>query len=167
MNDTLRLVVSAGGWAGFIASVVFNVLQHYQLKRTRAAQSSKEQAAPAFYNFDGTELPIRVSGKVHSVHGPMMDLYCFVTIVNSTQQPMKIKPLRLLLEGEEWPLDNFFFREKEKMPRYKKISLTGNNKEHYELHFMFPDDRYPQSTEGELWLCSDNRPEPFPVKLKF
>ncbi len=167
MNDTIKLIVGAGGWAGFLASVIFNVRQYYELKRTRAEQSRKEQAAPVFYNFDGTESPLRVTGKIHATQAPMMDLYCFVTIVNPTQQPTKISPVRLVLDGEEWPLDNFFFRVKDQRERYKKISLTGNNKEHYELHFMFPDKNYPQNKEGEFWLHSDNRPESYPVKVKF
>ncbi len=41
----------------------------------------------------------------------------------------------------------------------------GNEKAHYELHFLIPDDKCSEAKEGELWLASDGDDEPFLVKL--
>jgi pyrimidine deaminase RibD-like protein len=130
-------------------------------------QKPKEPPHPSVYNFDGADEPIKVSGKIHSERGPMMDLYSIVTIVNSNLTPTKIRPVRLSVDGQDLLLDNFFFREKGKREQLKKLSVLGNDKAHYELHFMFPDDKYSEAKEGELLLASDSNTEPFVVKLKF
>jgi pyrimidine deaminase RibD-like protein len=127
----------------------------------------KEQPAPAVYNFDGSDSPIRVTGRIHSVHGPKTDLYSIVTIVNSSPQHTKIRPVRLTVDGREFSLETFFFQEKGKPEKFKKVSIMGNEKAHYELHFLFPDDKVSEAKEGELWLASDGNAEPFLVNLKF
>jgi len=70
----------------------------------------------------------------------------------------------MVLDGEEWPVRNFFFRHKE----FKRISLRGNDKENYELHVMFPDNKYPTppTRDGEIWFSSDNRAEEFAVPIR-
>jgi hypothetical protein len=167
----LQLIVSAGGWAGCAVSIYFNVRQHRRLKRkeeeARTDQIKREQTPPRFHNYDGSDDPISVSGKVHSVHGPFMDLNCLVTVVNTLPFPTKIKPSRLLVEGQEMTADVFFIEKNGTRERLKKISLRGNDKADYELHFLFPEQQCPVSQDGELWVYSDNRPEPFPIKLRF
>ena len=56
-------------------------------------QRLKEQAAPLFFNFDGTPGPILVTGSQNSSQGPFMYAWCLVTVVNRTQLPMKITSL--------------------------------------------------------------------------
>jgi pyrimidine deaminase RibD-like protein len=133
----------------------------------KQSEKPKEPPAPAVYNFDGTDSPIRVTGRIHSVHGPKTDLYSIVTIVNPSVQHTKIRPVRLTVDGHEFSLDTFFFREKGKPERFKKISIMGNEKAHYELHFLLPDDKSLEAREGELWLASDGNLEPLLVKLRF
>lgn len=97
-----------------------------------------------------------------------MDLWCLVTIVNYTRIPMKITPLRLLLDGTEWPVNKFFFRLKSNTrDKFDRISLIGNHKEDYELHFIFSDNNYPRARSGDLLVQTDNNDEPFPVNVKF
>src|SRR5215469_7873455 len=181
MANVLQLIVSAGGWAGFAASIVFNVIQHRRYMREQSARTAekveqrrreeeaererrqKEQAPPQLYNYGGSPGRILISGKQHSVHGPLMDLWGIVIVVNSNQLPMKLGFVRLVLAGKDWPVANFFFRPYRQQDRFERISLTRNHKADYELHFMFPDKDFPQGEEGLSWFESDNGKEPFAV----
>jgi hypothetical protein len=131
------------------------------------AERLKEQAPPQFHNFGGTPGPIRLSGMAHALQGPLMDVSGLVTIVNPTGFPLKISLVRLVIEGKECPVSRFFFREKGRIEPLQQITVTGNHKEHYELHCMFPDNNYPSkpSRAGQLWVLSDNREEPFAVEI--
>ena len=109
----------------FLVSILFNILQlkwRYEERAARAEdkaeqkrkgdereaeQRLKEQAAPLFFNFDGTPGPILVTGSQHSSQGPVMYLWGLVTVVNRTPVPMKITPLRLLMAGEDGPFKAF------------------------------------------------------------
>jgi hypothetical protein len=169
----------------FLASLGFNLLQLKWRNEERAAraeekaeqkrkedareteQRRKEQAPPQFFNFGGTPGPILLTGRQHSSKGPFWDIWGLVTVVNGTQVPMKITPLRLVLAGEEWPLQGISFHLKSNTrERSDRITLRGNDKEHYELHIWFPEDKCP-TDDGELWLTSDNRTEEFSVPLSF
>jgi hypothetical protein len=167
------------GVVALVVSHTFKLLQYRWRKEERASrikekeearieQQRKEQTPPMVYNYDGSPDPILVSGKSDSVDGSMKHLYCLVTVVNSTQAPMKIVPIRLVLGSQEWPL-NFFFRLKDgpTRERLRKISLRGNEKNDYELNFLFQPSSCPESMQCEFWLSSDNRSEPFAVKVKF
>ncbi len=125
-----------------------------------------ERKSLQMFNFNGAPDPILISGKQHSVHGPLMDLWCLVTIVNYTHTPMKVGLRSLVFEQAEYPLTKFFFRPKSKPERFERISLLGNSKEDYELHFMFPDGQYPQACSGQLIIQTD-RDDPFPVDVTF
>jgi len=169
----------------FLVSILFNLLQLKWRNEERAARAEdkaeqkrkgdereaeqrlKEQAAPLFFNFDGTPGPILVTGSQHSSQGPFMYLWGLVTVVNRTQVPMKITPLRLLMAGEEWPVQSISFHLKSNTKdRSDRISLRGNDKEDYELHFMFHENKCP-THDGELWFASANRSEEFPVPVRF
>jgi hypothetical protein len=179
---TIGLVITG---LAFLVSLVFNLLQlqwrkDEQLARAEekaeqkrkddereAGQRLKEQAAPLFLNFDGTPAPILVTGSQHSSQGPFMYVWGLVTVVNRTQLPMKITPLRLLMAGEEWPVQSISFHLKSNtMDRSDRISLRGNDKEDYELHFRFQDDKCATGS-GEVWFASDNRLEEFSVPVRF
>jgi hypothetical protein len=172
---------------GLIVSVSFNVIQlrqrHRQDRRAaqleaerqrqdeerREEQRRKEQAPPQFYNLGGRPGAIVINGVQHSSQGPFMDFRALVTVVNATQTPVKVGPTRLILDGEEWPVKSFFFRLKENpRDRFERISLRGNDKEDYELHVMFPDNKYPTppTHDGEIWFSSDNRAEEFAVPIR-
>jgi hypothetical protein len=183
MSVPIQLIVSAGGWAGCAVSIYFNVRQHYRLKRqqedvrqekaeherrdqeARDEQRRREQAPPEFYNFGGTPGAILINGSQHS--SLVAHLWGLVTVVNPTQRHMKITPVRLVIAGEEWPLQSISFQRKSFTGgTFDRISLIGNDKEDYELHFRFSETKCPTG-EGELWLASDNRAEPFPVPVRF
>jgi hypothetical protein len=118
-------------------------------------------SAPAtplrFFNFDGSAGPLFVSGKQHSVHdSSLVDLTCLVTIVNYTQYPLKIAPQQLFLNGAEWPVKEIFFRPKSNpLNKFDRISLTGNNKEDHELHFMFAAADWPKARSGYVVMDTD------------
>lgn len=179
---TIGLVIAG---LAFLVSILLNLLQLKWRKEERAARAEdkaeqkrkgdereaeqrlKEQAAPQFFNCDGTPGPILVTGSQHSSQGPFMYLWGLVTVVNLTQVPMKITPLRLLMAGEEWPVQSISFHLKSNTKdRSDRISLRGNDKEDYELHFRFSDNKCA-TAEGELWLASDNRAEQFSVPVRF
>jgi hypothetical protein len=192
MSVPIPLIVSAGGWAGCAVSIYFNLRQHYRLKRQEEGlkrqeedvrrekverehkeleaqdeQRLKEQAAPQFFNIDGAPGAILITGSQHSSQGPFTYLWGFVTVANPTPVSMKITPLRLLMAGEEWPVQSISFHLKSNtQDRSDRISLSGNDKEDYELHFRFPDDKCATGS-GELWFASDNRPGEFSVPVRF
>lgn len=118
------------------------------------------------FNFNGAPHPILISLKEHSIHGPQIDLRGVVTIVNYTQTPMKIS-LSLILDEPGYILTRFFFRPRGRPEQFERISLLGNSKEDYELHFMFPDNRYPQASSGQLVIQTDTGEDPFYVDVRF
>jgi len=111
---TIGLVITG---LAFLVSLLFNLLQLKWRKDEQAARADdkaeqkrkddereaeqrlKEQVAPLFFNFDGTPGSILVTGSQHSSQGPFMYVWGLVTVVNRTQLPMKITPLRLLMAG--------------------------------------------------------------------
>jgi len=179
---TLGLVITG---LAFLVSLLFNLLQLKWRKDERGARAEdkaeqkrkdeeretglrlKEQAAPLFLNFDGTSGPILVTGSQHSSQGPFMYLWGLVTVVNRTQLPVKITPLRLLMAGQEWPVQSISFHLKSNTTdRSDRISLRENDKKDYELHFRFQDDKCATGS-GEVWFASDNRPGEFSVPVRF
>jgi hypothetical protein len=123
--------------------------------------SLPEATAPStplrFFNFDGTSGPLNVSGKQHSAQDrSIVDLWCLVTIVNYTHYPMKIEPRGLFLNGAEWPFQKVLLRPRSNpLDKFTRISLRGNDKEDYELHFMFSLANYPQARSGYIVMETD------------
>ncbi len=158
-----------------LASVAFNVFQYFWRQQDRLERAKEkladqkdeeqrlakiqkaEQSPPEFHNIGGDPGPISISRVQHALQGRLMDVWGRVTIVNPTGRPMKIRISRLVLGGEQCPLQGAFFRSNA-MERLEGITVVGNHKQDYEIHFMFPDDRYPSkpSRKGELWLTSSN-----------
>jgi hypothetical protein len=122
-----------------------------------------------FFNFDGSSGPLKVSGRQPSSLDPsLVDLYCWVTIVNYTLYPMKIAPRQLFLNGAEWSPKRIFFRLKSNpLAKYERISLVGNQKEDYELHFMFPASNCPTARSGHLLVETDSGHDLFQIELTF
>jgi hypothetical protein len=170
---------------GLVVSLVFNALQwtwrkqdlqeradekSEQAKKEQqraATQRQKEEAPPQFYNADSSAAPIKITGMAHAAQGPFVDVWGIVTIVNPTSYPMKISLAQLVLNGNSCPISRMFFRERGRIATFERISVRGNDKEDYELHFLFPDNDYPNkpSRAGQLWVSSDNCPERFPVEI--
>jgi hypothetical protein len=142
-----------------------------QADRTRqeAEHRRKERMPPEVYNVGGTPNPTRITGSQHSVKGPFVDLWGTITVVNPTQGHMKITPQRLVIDGAEWPFETISFHLKSNdHERYDRISMVGNDKQDYNLHFLFPEGRVPKGMAGELWLTSSNREdEPFSIPVSF
>ena len=136
---------------------------------TLDARLHTERTPPEVYNVGGTPNPIRISGSQHSVHGPFTDLWGGITVVNPTQIHMKVGPVRLVIGGVDWQFTwiRFHLRSDDR-ERYERISMMGNEKQDYNLHFLFPDDKLPIGKTGELWMISSNREdEPFAVEVSF
>jgi hypothetical protein len=71
---------------------------------------------------------------------------------------MKITPLRLAINGMDWEITRLAFHLKSSdRERYDRISMVGNDKQDYNLHFLFPEAKVPKGMSGELWLA--DRPE--------
>lgn len=136
--------------------------------RANAPEQGGKEPEPRIFSLNGDPAALLFSGRQHSAHGPFTDLSCGVTVVNYAQAPVKISPLRLVLDNEEWPEAKVFFRPKTDVrQRFARISVRGNDKEDYELHLMFPDEKIPAARKGELWFESDNREEPFVIDVRF
>jgi hypothetical protein len=163
-----------------LVSLGFNYLQYtwrneeraqHARDRTeaKAEQQHKERTLPEFFNMDGAPHPIAVTGSQHSVQGPFVHLWGLVTVVNPTESHMKIALHRLVLDGAEWAVTRLAFHLRSNpQERYERLSMVGNSKGDYELHFLFPEEKYPKALSGELWLTSSNREdEPFSVPIRF
>ena len=163
-----------------VVSLAFNYLQYKwrneereQLERekteAKAEQRRRERTAPEIYNASGSPNPIRITGSQHSVQGSFVDMWGAITVVNPTQAHMKITPLRLVINGVDWEITRLAFHLKSNdRERYDRISMVGNDKQDYNLHFLFPDTKIPKGMSGELLLTSSNREdEPFSVPVSF
>lgn len=163
-----------------VVSLAFNYLQYNwrkeereQLERekgeAKAEQRRKERTPPEIYNAGGSPNPIRITGSQHSVQGSNVDVWGAITVVNPTQGHMKITPLRLVINGVDWEITRLAFHLKSNdRERYDRISMLGNDKQDYNLHFLFPETKVPKGMSGELWLTSSNREdEPFSVPVSF
>jgi hypothetical protein len=138
-------------------------------EKKEADRQEREEAPPEFFNFDGSPGPIRIGGRQHLLQQPFIDLWSNVTAVNPINQPIKVALLRFVLDGKELPLHHFYFCVKSHhMDKFERISLKGNDKQDYEMHFIFSEDTCPNppSRDGELWLSSSNRGEPFRVTIR-
>jgi len=139
------------------------------LEQNQSAPKTQRVSSPVplkFSSFGGTPGPILFSGSEHSSLGPQMILSGLVTIVNCALVPVEITPIRLLIDGKEWSVHRIFFKRAGKLNKLERVYLAGNRQEDFELHFMFPDDHYPQSLSGEL-LIHINENEPLSVPVMF
>lgn len=163
-----------------VVSLAFNYLQYKwrneereQLERekteAKAEKRRRERTPPEIYNASGSPNPIRITGSQHSVQGAFVDMWGAITVVNPTQAHMKITPLRLVINGADCEITRLAFHLKSNdRERYDRISMVGNDKRDYNLHFLFPEARVPKGMSGELWLTSSNREdEPFSVPVSF
>jgi hypothetical protein len=135
---------------------------------TRSSSKMPVKQSLRLFNFDGSEGPILVSGKQASAGAPETDLYCVATVVNYTQTPIKITSVRLRVDGADDPLIGFFFRLKsDPLSKFSRISVVGNHKEDYELHFIFSKDAYPVGRSGQIILETDSQDGPIQVDVNF
>jgi hypothetical protein len=129
----------------------------------------KERMPPEVYNVGGSPNPIRITGSQHSVQGPYVDVWGGITVVNPTHAHMKIAPHRLVIDGVGWEVNRIAFHLKSNdYERYDRISVMGNDKQDYNLHLVFAEDKVPKGKSGELWMTSSNRDdEPFAIPISF
>jgi len=182
--STIRLMIAVAGLlltaVALLVSLGFNYLQYKwrqeergQLDRekseAKAEQRRKERMPPEIYNAGGTPSPIRITGSQYSVQGPFVDVWGAITVVNPTQGHMKITPLRLVINGVDWEISRLAFHLKSNdRERYDRISMVGNDKQDYNLHFLFPETKVPKGMSGDLWWTSSNREdEPFSIRISF
>jgi hypothetical protein len=134
-----------------------------------AERQRRDRMPPEVFNVGGSPNPIRISGSQHSVQSSFVDVWGGITVVNPTQAHMKISLIRLVIDGAEWGFQWARFHLKsDDRERYDRISMMGNEKQDYNLHFLFPESKVPKGKEGELWMSSSNREdEPFAVPIRF
>jgi hypothetical protein len=136
---------------------------------TSAKRERRERMPPEIFNVGGSPNPIRISGSQHSVQSSFVDVWGGITVVNPTHAHMKISLIRLVIDGAECEFQWARFHLKsDDRERYDRISMMGNEKQDYNLHFLFPESKVPKGKEGELWMTSSNREdEPFAVPIRF
>ena len=127
-----------------------------------------ERTPPEFCNMGGTPNPIRITGAQHSVQGPFMHLWGLITVRNPTQSPIEITPRMLIINGAEWETKVTFHPSANPQERCDRIGMVGNDKQDYELQFLFSENKCPKAICGELRLTSSNREdEAFSVPVSF
>jgi hypothetical protein len=130
-------------------------------------QRQAERKPPEIYNAGGSPNPILISG--FSMQGANFDLSGTITVLNPTQKHVKIAPQRLAINGVDWRFISVAFHLRSNdYQRYDRISMLGNEKQDYNLHFIFSPNTVPKGMTGELWLTSSNREdEPFSILVNF
>jgi len=176
----IRVALLIVATLALLTSLVFNILQ-YEWRRKERARHERERSeakaeqrenlrlVPLFYNANGASSPIRITGSQHLMEGLSVDLWGGITVVNPTQSHMKITPTRLLVDDVDWEFQSVTFHSRgNARDRSERISLMGNGKQGYDLHFVFPKDKCPKGLSGELCLTSSNREdEPFSIPISF
>ena len=143
--------------------------EHEREKAEAKAEQFRKERLPPLFLQDGSTNRIRITGSQHSVQGPFVDLWGTVTVLNPTQAHMTITPQRLVVDGADWTYTELRFHLKSKdRERCPMVVLVSNEKQDYNMHFFFPDDKYPKGLSGDLWLTSSNREdEAFSIPISF
>jgi uncharacterized protein (TIGR02391 family) len=112
--------------------------------------------------------PILISGSEASTQPGTMALSRLVTIVNKTQQPVRITAKqRLIIDGTDWPLHAVFFQSLETRAKDKAITVAGNDHNDCRLYFLVPTNDLPRNRAGIVEFQIDENEEPLRMNVQF
>jgi hypothetical protein len=128
---------------------------------------SKVKESVKIQNRDGAPEPLLVTGSHQSVQDSSMRvLYGILKIINYTQQPVCIAPLRLIVDGKDWPVHRIFFQRMVAVAtKDAEITVLGNHVEEYRLLFMFPAGSCPEKKSGTVVFRIDGEERSYSVKF--
>lgn len=111
--------------------------------------------------------PILISGSEASVQPGWMTLYRRITIVNKSQQPVRIAAKRLVIDGTPWPLESLFFQNLTTRARDAAFSIAGNHHEDRNLYFLVSTTNLPRDRAGIVEFQIDQNEEPLRINVQF
>ena len=130
-------------------------------------KSSNARESIKIQNRDGTPEPLLVTGSYQSAQDSSMRvIYGILKIINKTQQPVSIAPLRLMVDGKEWPVHRVFFQRMVPVPtKDAEATVLGNHVDEYRLLFMFPSGNCPERKSGTVVFRIDDEERPISVQF--
>jgi hypothetical protein len=111
--------------------------------------------------------PILISGSEASRQPGTLALSRLVTVVNKAQQPVRITAKRLLVDGNEWVLEDLFFQNLKSRSKDRSITIVGNSHEDLKLYFLVSTTNLPRDRAGIVELQIDADEEPLRVNVQF
>jgi hypothetical protein len=111
--------------------------------------------------------PILISGSEASTQPGWMALSRRITIVNKSQQPVRIAAKRLVIDGTAWPLESLFFQNLTSRAKDPAISIAGNHHEDRNLYFLVSTTNLPRDRAGIVEFQIDDNEEPLRVHVQF
>jgi hypothetical protein len=127
----------------------------------------KEKQIVEIYGQGAGPGPILISGSEASVQPGVMALYRRITIMNKSQQPVRIAAKRLIIDGTTWPLESLFFQNLTTRARDAAISIAGNHHEDRNLYFLVSTTNLPRDRAGVVEFQIDDNEEPLRVPVQF
>jgi hypothetical protein len=106
-----------------------------------------------------------VTGSYQSAQDTSMRvLYGVFKIVNYTLQPVSVAPLRLIVDGKDWPVHQIFFQRMVAVAtKEPEVTVLGNHADEYRLLFIFAAGNSPQGKSGTVVFRVDTEERPYPV----
>lgn len=128
---------------------------------------NKVKAGVKIQNRDGTPEPFLVTGSYQSVQDASMRvIYGILKIINITLHPVSIAPVRLIIEGKNWPAHKIFFQRMVAVAtKDAEITVLGNHVDEYRLLFMFPSGNCPEQKSGTIVFRIDDEERSYSVKF--
>jgi hypothetical protein len=93
-------------------------------------------------------------------------LWGVLKIVNRLQHPVSITPMRLIVEGSEWPVHSTFFQTMAPVaPKDKEITVSGNDFVERRLFFIFGPGKSPEGKSGTVVFRIDDQEHAYSVQF--
>jgi len=135
--------------------------------RDSLAVTTKSQESVRIQNRDGTSGALLITGSKQSdLDKSLRVLWGVLKIVNRLPHPMSVTPLRLIVEGNDWPVHSAFFQSMVPVaPKDKEITVPGNDFVERRLFFMFGPGKSPEGKSGTVVFRIDDDERAYTVKF--
>lgn len=118
-------------------------------------------------NRDGTPEPFLITGSQQSDQDSSLRvLWGILKFTNYTPYPATIAPVRLVVEGKDWPVHRLFFQRMVAVAtKDQEITVLGNDFAEYRLVFMFPMNNCPEKKSGAVVFRIDDEERAYSVQF--